>query len=113
MENRYPDPTASPITGPVPPPTDSVLDELRSFLVSALPGTALGMDDDYFEQGNADSLFALELVTFVERKFSVVVEVDDLDLDNFRTLARTAEFVRAKRAVRPSVPRPAGGSPDG
>ncbi|MEV7141501.1 acyl carrier protein [Streptomyces tauricus] len=89
-----------------------MLDNLRSFLASALPGVDLDIHDDYFEQGNANSLFALELVTFVEREFSVVVEVEDLDLDNFRTLARTAEFVRTKRAVPPPGPAPAGSFPD-
>ncbi|WP_308013319.1 acyl carrier protein [Streptomyces beigongshangae] len=122
MDDRHPDSiadpvtdtdtVANPVTDPVPPPSDSVLDALRSFLASALPGTALGIHDDYFEQGNANSLFALELVTFVEREFSVVVEVEDLDLDNFRTLARTAGFVRAKRAVPPSGPGRADGPAD-
>ncbi|MFH8470762.1 acyl carrier protein [Streptomyces sp. NPDC017991] len=89
-----------------------MLDNLRSFLASALPGVDLDIHDDYFEQGNANSLFALELVTFVEREFSVVVEVEDLDLDNFRTLARTVEFVRAKRAAPSPGPARAGSFPD-
>lgn len=114
MDDRHPDTVGDPfrdsIADPVPPPTDSVLDNLRSFLASALPGVDLDIHDDYFEQGNANSLFALELVTFVEREFSVVVEVEDLDLDNFRTLARTARFVRAKRAAAASPGQARAGS---
>jgi acyl carrier protein len=87
-----------------------VLEDLRSFFSSALSGAAPGIDEDYFALGYANSLFALELVTFVERHFSITVEVTDLDLDNFRTLSRTAEFVRRKLAAATSAPeQPTGG----
>ena len=84
--------------------TDSVIADLLSFFSSALPGGVQTVDDDYFALGHANSLFALELVTFVERHFSITVEVTDLELDNFRTIARTAEFVRRKLTVSPSLP---------
>ncbi|MFC5286468.1 acyl carrier protein [Actinokineospora guangxiensis] len=69
--------------------------QLRGFLTRAL-GADIGDDDDYFALGMVNSLFALELVTFVEHRFGFPVEVDDLDLDNFRTLARLTAFVHAK-----------------
>lgn len=83
---------------------DSVLEDLRRFFSSALPGGARTVDEDYFALGHANSLFALELITFVERHFSITVEVTDLELENFRTIARTAEFVRRKLSVAPSSP---------
>lgn len=86
----------------LPAGDDRVLAELRTFFSSALHGEVAGIHDDYFTLGLANSLFALELVTFVERNFSITVEVADLDLDNFRTIARTAEFVRGKLAARSS-----------
>ncbi|GAA5061851.1 hypothetical protein GCM10023336_39670 [Streptomyces similanensis] len=57
-------------------------------------------------------MFALELVTFVEQHFRVEIAVEDLDLDNFRTLGRTAAFVRRKRAGA-TVERRPGGAGDG
>lgn len=81
---------------------DSVMKDLLLFFSSALPDDVQAVDDDYFAQGRANSLFALELVTFVERHFSITVEVTDLELDNFRTIARTAEFVRRKLTAYPS-----------
>jgi methoxymalonate biosynthesis acyl carrier protein len=84
--------------------TDGVIKKLRSFFSSALPGDVPAINDDYFALGLANSLFALELVTFVERHFSITVDVTDLKLDNFRTIARTAEFVRRKLAFSPSSP---------
>ena len=69
--------------------------QLRGFLTRAL-GADIGDHDDYFALGMVNSLFALELVTFVEHRFGFQVEVDDLDLDNFRTLSRLTAFVRAR-----------------
>jgi acyl carrier protein len=82
--------------------TDSVVEDLCLFFSTALPDVQ-AVDDDYFALGHANSLFALELVTFVEQHFSITVEVADLRLDNFCTIARTAEFVHRKLAVFPSL----------
>uniref|UniRef100_UPI0013CE4504 acyl carrier protein n=1 Tax=Streptomyces sp. S5 TaxID=1456735 RepID=UPI0013CE4504 len=75
---------------------NEITEQVTEFLTLALrrPVTP---DDDYFALGLADSLFALELVTFVEERYAVTVEVEDLDLDSFRTAARIARFVRAKQ----------------
>lgn len=75
--------------------TSHITQEITDFLTSALR-TEVGPDDDYFALGLADSLFALELVTFVEGRFSLTVEVEDLDLDSFRTANRITRFVERK-----------------
>ncbi|OEV30690.1 acyl carrier protein [Streptomyces nanshensis] len=69
--------------------------EITEFLSAALR-SEVGPDDDYFALGLADSLFALELVTFVESRFSLTVEVEDLDLESFRTANRIIRFVQRK-----------------
>jgi acyl carrier protein len=73
--------------------------EIRDFLSSAISERVLGDSEDFFALGYVNSLMALELVTYVERRFDVVVEVEDLDLDNFRTISRIADFVRRKQAA--------------
>ncbi|MFE7130087.1 acyl carrier protein [Streptomyces sp. NPDC057638] len=74
-------------------PTEEILD----FLAQAI-GKRVDPEEDYFASGLADSLFALELVTYVERRFDLAIEVEDLELDNFRTASRVAAFVHAKTA---------------
>lgn len=69
--------------------------EITDFLTAALR-RPVEPDEDYFELGLADSLFALELVTFVEGRFGLTVEVEDLDLDSFRTAARITRLVQRK-----------------
>jgi methoxymalonate biosynthesis acyl carrier protein len=80
---------------------DGIVDELREFFSRATAGNEPGPDEDYFALGLMNSLMALELISFVEQSFGIAVEVEDLDLDNFRTMNRTAEFVRRKRSALP------------
>jgi methoxymalonate biosynthesis acyl carrier protein len=79
---------------------DGVVEDLREFFSAVMAGNVPSPDEDYFALGLVNSLLALELVTHIERHFDITVEVEDLDLDNFRTMNRTAEFVRKKRSAR-------------
>ncbi|MEU9077370.1 acyl carrier protein [Kitasatospora sp. NPDC004745] len=74
--------------------TDTAI-EIREFLTVALR-RPVEPDEDYFALGLADSLFALELVVFVEERFGIRIEVEDLELDNFRTAERIAALVAGK-----------------
>ncbi|MFC8914866.1 acyl carrier protein [Streptomyces sp. NPDC047821] len=74
---------------------NDITPQITAFLSAALR-RRVEPDDDYFAQGLVDSLFALELVTFVESHFAISVQVEDLDLDSFRTANRITEFVRRK-----------------
>ena len=76
-------------------PREGVRAEVSAFLAATL-GQELGDDDDYFALGLVSSMLAIELVTFVEHRFGFAVDVDDLDLDNFRTVARLTDFVLAR-----------------
>ncbi|QRV39113.1 acyl carrier protein (plasmid) [Streptomyces californicus] len=84
-------------------------DEITRFLTDSLR-REVGPDDDYFALGLVDSLFALELVTYVEERFKLTVEVDDLDLDSFRTARRLTAFVHAKEAAAETASFHAGDS---
>ncbi|MFF4241171.1 acyl carrier protein [Actinomadura geliboluensis] len=52
---------------------------------------------DLFASGVVSSLFAMELVVFVEGEFGVTVEGADLALDNFRTLRSMSALVTRLR----------------
>jgi acyl carrier protein len=74
--------------------------EVRTFIAKAFKGRPLADEEDIFATGFVNSLFAMELVTFIEGTFGITVESDDLDFDNFRTIDRVAEFVARKDAAR-------------
>jgi len=80
----------------------SIEDKLRSFVVEIQEGWEVGeITDDVaiIEEGLIDSLAILQLVTFVETEFAVVVSDDDLVAENFGSVAAIAAFVRSRQAV--------------
>ncbi|MBT3155288.1 acyl carrier protein [Streptomyces sp. CHD11] len=52
---------------------------------------------DLFTSGAVSSLFAMELVVFVESTFGVAVERGDLAMDNFRTVRTMSTLVTRLR----------------
>ncbi|HSL20173.1 MAG TPA: acyl carrier protein [Vicinamibacterales bacterium] len=63
-------------------------------------------DTDLFESGVLDSLAFVELLLHLEREFGVTTSVDDLELDNFRTIGRIAWFVSARIGGAAGTPNP-------
>jgi D-alanine--poly(phosphoribitol) ligase subunit 2 len=57
-----------------------------------------GADIDLFETGVLDSLAFVELLLHLECEFGVTVPVDDLEIENFRTIVRVADFVLSRTA---------------
>ena len=79
---------------------DQVRKTVRSFIAASVNIDALGDEENLFEAGIVNSLFAVQLMTFVERKFGIEVGMDDLDIENFKSIAATAAFVVKKSAGR-------------
>jgi acyl carrier protein len=53
----------------------------------------------FLEGGIVDSTNVLELVMFVEEKFSLTVEDQDITPDNFDSVSKLAAYVRRKSAM--------------
>ncbi len=71
---------------------------IRQFLARFFQNHALRDDEDIFALGFVNSLFAMQLVLFIERTFQVTVENEDLDINNFRTINALMSFVERKKA---------------
>ncbi|MDG2305445.1 MAG: phosphopantetheine-binding protein [Candidatus Binatia bacterium] len=76
--------------------TQMINDRLRAFFLSSFENRELGEDEDIFSQGFGNSLFAMQLVEFLEVEFNLEIDNDDLDLDNFRTMDRISTLVSRK-----------------
>jgi acyl carrier protein len=74
-------------------------DKLRAFLAPVFRGHTLMADEDIFALGFVNSLFALQLVQFLEREFGITIDNEDLDIDNFRTINALAALVTRKQSV--------------
>ncbi|MFC0052141.1 acyl carrier protein [Streptomyces actinomycinicus] len=71
---------------------DAVVDEITRF-VAEQTRTSPEADQDLFTTGLANSMFAMQLVVFLEQSYSVTVAGPDLQLSNFRTVKSMAALV--------------------
>ncbi len=69
---------------------------IRQFLAPALGGYEVADREDIFSLGYVNSLFAMQLVNFIEQEFALTIESQDLEFDNFRTVSGMADLVSAK-----------------
>jgi methoxymalonate biosynthesis acyl carrier protein len=80
-------------------PINEVKTRTRAFMSRHFKGQTVEDHDDIFALGFVNSLFAIQLVRFVEQEFDVTVDNEDLDVDNFRSIDAVAGFVHSKTAA--------------
>ena len=73
-----------------------VKETVRGFILRSITIRKLDDDDDLFESGIVNSLFAVQLMTFIEKTFAIEVGTDDLDIENFKSLNAMTAFVAQK-----------------
>lgn len=52
--------------------------------------------DDIFEQGLVTSVFAMQLVMYLEREFSIAVSNEEMNITNFNSVDNITRFVSGK-----------------
>jgi acyl carrier protein len=77
-----------------------VKETVRGFILRSITIRKLDDDDNLFESGIVNSLFAVQLMTFIEKTFAIEVGMDDLDIDNFKSLNAATAFVLKKNGRR-------------
>lgn len=55
--------------------------------------TDIGCDTDLFKGGYVNSLFALEIVMFLEKEFKIKIKNKDITEKNFKTVNSMAEVI--------------------
>ena len=76
-----------------------ILDRLREFVSSQFPvarNLELTADQPLLTSGIIDSMGTLEVVTFIETEFGIVLTDEEMLDGNFETLQKMADFVSAK-----------------
>ena len=72
--------------------------KIKEFLSRFFRNHELKDEEDIFALGFVNSLLAMQLVNFVEKEFRISIDDDDLDLDNFRTIAKIDQLIEKKTA---------------
>jgi methoxymalonate biosynthesis acyl carrier protein len=70
---------------------------IRLFILDKFPGADLADDQDIFALGFVNSLFAMQLVLFIEKQFNLQIPNEELDIANFRTVAAMGALVERCR----------------
>jgi len=60
----------------------------------------LGGDDSFLQKGLIDSTGILEVVHFIEEKFGIAMEDDELIPDNLDSILAITQYVMRKQGVR-------------
>jgi methoxymalonate biosynthesis acyl carrier protein len=82
----------------------SIKDKIRAFLRDRTKHPDLADDEDYFQAGFVNSLFAMQLVLFVEKEFQLRIGDDDLVIENFNSINSISALVARKQAGGGSPP---------
>ena len=69
---------------------------IREFIMGYIAKDFIADEEDLFKTGYVNSLFAMELVAFVENRFSINIENDELNIDNFKSINAIASLVSKK-----------------
>jgi acyl carrier protein len=73
--------------------------QIQEFVATELTAdeaAAVGRDDDLLDSGLLDSTAITMLVSFIEDRFEVEVEDDELVPENFRSIVAVSAFVASK-----------------
>ncbi|MFC3450205.1 acyl carrier protein [Amycolatopsis speibonae] len=79
--------------------SQDVRGEIRAFIGAKFPSLSFTDEQDIFALGFVNSLFAMELVMFIEKAFATRIPNEELKLDNFRAVTRMTELVERRTAA--------------
>ena len=85
------------------PASPDLHDRIAGIFAAALNVEVPSAETDLFEAGLLDSLAFVELLLQLEREFGVATALEDLEADNFRSIARIATFVWERSPTTPRV----------
>ena len=76
-----------------------IKDKIYSFLAGHFDNYPLKEDEDIFETGFINSMFAMQLVLFIEEEFQLTVKDEELDFENFRTINAMTRLIESKISI--------------
>lgn len=78
-------------------------EKIKGFLSKFIKITEINDTDNIFEKGLVNSLFAMNLVNFIETEFDISIDNMELDLDNFKDINSIVALVDKKLAMEETV----------
>jgi acyl carrier protein len=79
---------------------DIVSTEISDFITGRFPQARISESEDIFSLGYINSLFAMELVMYLEKTFGITIPNEEMVIDSFRTVTAMTGLVDR---LRPEV----------
>lgn len=76
---------------------DTIESAVRKFVGKYVSEPEIDSDLDLFSTGLVNSLYAMQLVLFVEKEYGIQVANDDLDYENFKSVNAIVSFINARK----------------
>jgi len=76
----------------------AIAEKINGYILESVNMDSIEYDMDIFEEGLVSSLFAIELMTFLEKNFEIKITTNDLDMNNYKSINSITEFVCKKKA---------------
>ncbi len=76
---------------------DCIRTSIRGFMSRSFEGREVADHDNIFALGFGNSLFAIQLVAYIEREFDIEIESEDLEMENFQSIDAVTALVGRKR----------------
>lgn len=75
-----------------------VKEKVKKFIGKYINVSAIQDNDNIFAMGLVNSLFAVNLVSFIEDEFDISIENTELDLENFKDINSITTLIEKKLA---------------
>lgn len=73
-----------------------IKDDIKFFLKKFIGEHEVKDDDNIFDKGFVNSLFAMQLVSFIESEYDIALSNEDLDITNFSSINAIETLVRLR-----------------
>lgn len=72
-------------------------DELCNFLGRYFELSEVNDEDDFFQKGLVNSLFSMQLIVFIEKKFQITMEMEEINPENLSSIHNILAYVQRKQ----------------
>jgi methoxymalonate biosynthesis acyl carrier protein len=77
---------------------ENIKGDVRLFLAKYIGSRKLDDNENIFQSLHLNSLFAMQLVMYIEKQIGFQLSSNDLDIENFKSISAIARFVEGKMA---------------
>ncbi len=74
----------------------NIKNKIRQFIEPQINQQPLEDNSDIFQLGYVNSLFAMQLVSFIENEFYIKVKNEELDINNFNCIDNLTTYITGK-----------------